>query len=127
MDPLYLQTGSPKEPFRTTLHILAEECLDLFPSQLHLWHVPPPEPAVDERVEDEHDDEREEEVEGGRDERVAHPVRQRVRLRRVPVRVLPGQRLKAAGAASFLKVATFRSCPEALLVRHECPPAGWRG
>ena len=37
-------------------------------------------------------------MEGGRDERVAHPVRQRVRLRRVTVRVLPGQRLKAAAA-----------------------------
>ena len=85
--------------------------MDLSRSQLHLSHVPPPEPAVDERVEDDHDDEREEEVEGGGDERVAHPVRQRVRLRRVPVGVLPGQRLKAAASHEFLKSGNFQEVP----------------
>ena len=56
--------------------------------------LPALQPAVDERVEDDDDEEGEEEVEGGGDERVAHPVRQRVGLGRVPHRVLPGQRLK---------------------------------
>ena len=55
--------------------------------------LPALEPAVDEGVEDDDDAEGEEEVEGGRDERVPHPVRLRVHRRR-GVAVLPGQGLK---------------------------------
>ena len=58
--------------------------------------LPVLQPDVDEGVEDDDDEEGEEEVEGGGDERVAHPVRQRVRLGRVPHGVLPRQGLKAS-------------------------------